>query len=117
VPIMCMEAYLAGERDVRRGDLQDAGVVGHAPRRLHRRQALAPRHRLAVVRHGVHTRPNEQRRRRPGSRRRRAVRRRRGRLHHSASLLASSLLPLSHTTFFLFFFQTTSSAAEIERRY
>lgn len=43
-------AYLAGERDVRRGDLDDAGVRRHAPP-LHRRQALAPRHRLALVRH------------------------------------------------------------------
>lgn len=77
-------AYLAGERDVRRGDLDDAGVRRHAPP-LHRRQrqALAPRHRLALVRQRVHPRPaaGEQRRRRAGRRRRRPVRGRRPRLH------------------------------------
>jgi hypothetical protein len=91
-------AYLAGERDVRRGDLQDAGVGRHPG--VHR-QALAPRHRLAVVRQRVHPRPREQRRRCPRRRRRRQVRclRPRRRLHHSKS---ATLFFLS--LFFWYFF-------------
>ena len=83
-------AYLAGERDVRRGDLQDAGVRRHP--RLHR-QALAPRHRLALVRQRVHPRPREQRRRRTRGSRRRQLRRLRprGRLHYSTSAKHSTL--------------------------
>lgn len=100
--------YLAGERDIRSGEVSEARVR-LSPRGSIHGQALTPRHWLPIVRQRIHTEAGEQRPpRRPRRRRRRRRRRSTFRLRHFLSyffgfFFFSDIKIKSKNNFFFFF--------------